>query len=78
MNRNVKSQLMKILLSERLGSGRFGTVFPGKLKDVPHEVAIKRMEKGRIRIDSGHYYKTNGHPNLIGYYGTNSTNDEFV
>ena len=65
-----------ILRAERLGIGRFGTVFPGKLKDVAEEVAIKRMEKTNVRVDFGLYVKANEHPNIITYYGTDYSRDE--
>ena len=60
---------------ERLGSGRFGSVFPAKLKDVEEEVAVKKMKKKEILVDSSLYRKANGHPNVIGYYGTECSKD---
>ena len=64
-----------IFCTERIGIGRFGTVFPGKLKDVVEEVAIKRMEKTKVRVDFGLYVKRNEHPNIITYYGTDYSRD---
>ena len=76
---NVVDQL-RTLRDERLGSGRYGSVFPGKFLHFPKEVAIKKMEKTKVRVDSRLYVKLNGQPNVIGYYGSsNSTDDlEFV
>ena len=67
---------MSIFLAESLGTGRFGSVFPGKLKDVREEVAIKKMEKERIQIDSNVYVKLNGQSNVIKYYGTDESTDD--
>lgn len=67
---------LSLLLDEKLGSGRFGSVFPGRLKDVEEEVAIKKMEKSKILIDSNIYVKLNGKPNVIGYYGTDYSTDD--
>ena len=68
-----------VFLKERLGFGRFGSAFAGKLKHVAEEVAIKKMIKGNIQIDSSLYVKTIGQPNVIGYYGTeHSTDDQFM
>ena len=76
MNRDMNnSSRLKILFAEKLGSGRFGSVFPGRLKNFTEEVVIKRMERENIRIDSSVYRKAKGQPNVIGYYGTNSTDD---
>ncbi len=67
---------MSIFLAESLGTGRFGSVFPGKLKDVREEIAIKKMEKERIQIDSNVYIKLNGQSNVIKYYGTDESTDD--
>ena len=40
-----------------------------KLKDVEEEVAIKKMMRRNVRIDSSLYVKINGQPNVINYYG---------
>ena len=64
---------LSIFPTEGLGSGRFGTVFPGKCATVVEEVAIKRMKKEEIQIDSNLYAKANGQPNVIGYYDVDSS-----
>ena len=69
---------LSILWDERLGSGRFGSVFPGKCKDVQEGVAVKRMEKKKINIDTSLYLKAKRHPNIIGYYETETMDDELV
>ncbi len=71
---------LSLLRDESLGSGRFGTVFPGKLKDVAEEVAIKKMAKIQVKVETSLYSKSNGQPNLIGYYGIaySSKDDEFM
>ena len=77
MNSRVKRLgKMSIFLAESLGTGRFGSVFPGKLKDVREEVAIKKMWKERIQIDSNVYVKLNGKSNVIKYYGTDESTDD--
>ena len=80
MNRvEVVGNNLSIFRAESVGYGRFGTVFPGKIKDVKEEVAIKRMEKKKVRVDSSLYLKTNGNPNIVNYYGTDySTDVEFM
>ena len=48
-----------------------------KLKDVEEEVAIKKMMRRNVRIDSSLYVKINGQPNVINYYGIDdSTYDD--
>jgi len=71
---------MNIFSAERLGTGRFGSFyFPRKFKNVDGEVAIKRMDKKLARVDTTLYLKANGQPNIIYYYGTESTDqDEFM
>ena len=71
---------LSLLRDESLGSGRFGTVFPGKLKDVKEEVAIKKMAKIQVQVDTSLYFKLNGQPNVIGYYGIaySTKDDEFM
>ena len=69
---------MNIFSAERLGTGRFGAVFPGKIKDVVEEVVIKRMKKDNIQVDSSVYVKTNGQSNIIGYFGTDESNQTFT
>ena len=77
MNSRVKRLgKMSIFLAESLRTGRFGSVFPGKLKDVREEVAIKKMWKERIQIDSNVYVKLNGKSNVIKYYGTDESTDD--
>jgi len=68
---------LTIFRAERLGTGRFGSVFPGKIKGFVEEVAIKLMEKKKFQIDSNLYVQVNQNPNLIRYYGTDySTEDD--
>jgi len=70
---------MSFFSAESLGSGRFGTVYPGKFQDFDEEVAIKKMRKKKVQVDSNLYVKTNGQQNIINYYGTEITEqDEFV
>lgn len=69
---------MNIFSAERLGTGRFGTVFPGKIKDVVEEIVIKRMKKDNIQVDSSHYVKTNGQSNIIEYYGIDESDPTFT
>ena len=70
---------LSILLAERLGTGRFGSVFQGKFTNVAEEVAIKKMEKKKVQVDSSFYIKANGYPNIIGYYGTETMDgNEFM
>ena len=61
-----------------LGTGKYGKVFHGQYKNaIP--VAIKRMEKGRMKVDSIIYNIANGHPNIIHYFYTNEDADfEFL
>lgn len=65
---------LSIFHAESLGTGRFGTVFPGKFTGVAEEVAIKKM-KGNVHVNFDTYLKANGHQNIIGYYGTNYSMD---
>ena len=53
---------------KELGSGRFGAVILGKFKDFNEEVAIKKMEKKKVQVDSSLYLKANGQLNIINYY----------
>ena len=66
---------LSIFSDERLGSGRFGSVFPGKLKHVEEEIAVKKMKKKEVLVDFSLYRKADGHPNVIGYYGTECSTD---
>ena len=80
-NTNVMENIGRMSFSsaERLGSGRFGTVYPGKFQDFDEEVAIKKRWKKNVQVDSNLYVKTNGQQNIINYYGTEITEqDEFV
>jgi hypothetical protein len=63
-----------------LGSGRFGKVFIGKLTsdDGVIDVAIKRMEKEKIIVESIILPKVNGHPNVINYYTIDESDVEFT
>ena len=64
-----------ILYPEKdLGRGRFGAVFTGKFKTV--KVAVKKMKKKEIQIDSILYFQAGGHPNIVNYYGTEETDME--
>lgn len=49
-----------ILLDERLGSGRFGSVFPVKSKGVTEEIEIKKIEKKKVNVDSSLDMRLNG------------------
>ena len=69
---------LSILCAESLGSGHFGSVFPGKITNVVEEVAIKRMKKDEIEIDSSLYTRANGQPNVIGYYDTDDDTNKFM
>ena len=70
---------LNIFRDERLGSGRFGRVFTGKLKFVALDIAVKRMKKKLVKVDSNLYLKANEHPNVIGYYGIEcSTKRKFM
>ena len=70
---------LNIFRAERLGSGRFGRVFTGKFKCFTEEIAIKRMRKRIVKVDSNLYLKANEHPNVIGYYGIEcSTKRKFM
>ena len=43
---------LSIFRAERLGTGRFATVFPGKFQDVSKEIVIVRAPKGAFIIDN--------------------------
>jgi len=66
--------------NERLGSGRFGPVFFGRFTDISQnlDVAIKRMRSDKMQVDSSLYVKANGKQNIIKYYGTHCSLDEFT
>ena len=73
--------VFQVFQAKRLGSGRFGTaVFMGKYNDgiAIDDVAVKRMEKDKILIDSSFYRRANGKPNVIKYYGTHETHTKFT
>jgi serine/threonine protein kinase len=72
---NIGSQL-SIFRNERLGAGRFGTVFPGQINKITEEVAIKKMQKEKVRVDSSLYLKLNECPNVVNYYGTHELKDD--
>ena len=71
---------LSLLRDERLESGRYGSVFPGKCQGVEEEVAIKRIKKkDNIRIDSNLYIMAKGQRNIINYYAADySMSDEFM
>ena len=69
---------LSIFRAERIGTGRFATVFPGKFQDVSKEIVIKMMEKKKVQVDSILYLKANGKPNIINYYGIDSTDGTFM
>ena len=75
MDKVTKVGQLSIFRAERLGSGRLGGVFTGKIKDVKEEIAIKRMMKKKVRVDFSLCLKTNGNPNIITYYGTDYYSD---
>ena len=60
-----------------LGSGNFGTVFIGKFKNVV-DVAIKQFKKGHIRVETNILLKANGHPNIVNYYDTDTTDMKYM
>ena len=67
--------------AKRLGLGRFGTaVFMVKYNDgiAVDDVAVKRMEKDKVQIDSSFYRRANGQPNVIKYYCTHETHPKFT
>jgi serine/threonine protein kinase len=69
---------LSIFSAECLGSGRFGSVFPGKFLDVDEEVVIKKIEKSKVQVDSDAYLKANGQQNIVNYYTTDySTDNKF-
>ena len=84
MNSNDKVEQvgeLSVFRAERLGSGRFDTiVFMGKHNErtAPEDLAVKKMDKGKIQIDSSLYIKANGQPNVIKYYGTHETHPKFT
>ena len=72
---------LSVFHTERLGSGRFGTtVFIGKYNErtAAEDVAVKRMEKDTIQIDSKVYIIANGQPNVIKYYDTHEAHPKFT
>ena len=60
-----------------LRRGRFGSVHEGKFKDCI-KVAVKRMRKKDIQVDSNVYLKASGHPNIVDYYGTGESDNGFM
>ena len=68
---------LSICRSKCLGSGRFGKVFPGRFKDAV-DVAVKRIEKELVQVDSNLLLTVNGHPNIRNYYDTDETDPEFM
>jgi len=72
---------MSVFHTQKLGLGRFGTaVFIGKYNErtVAEDVAVKKMVKGKIQIDSSLYLRANGQQNVIKYYGTHETHPKFT
>ena len=68
---------LSICRTKYLGSGRFGKVFPCKYKGVV-DVAVKRMEKELVQVDSNLLLMTIGHPNIVNYFDTDETDPEFI
>ena len=56
--------------------GRFGTVFAGRFNS-SIKVAVKRMIKKDIQVDSG-IYLASGHQNIVDYYGTGEWDNGFM
>jgi len=72
---------LSVFHAERLGTGRFGTaVFIRNYNEgiAAEDVAVKRMEKDTIQIDSSVYIRANGQPNVIKYYNTHETHPKFT
>lgn len=72
---------LSVFHAERLGTGRFGYgVFMGKYNQgiAAEDVAVKRVEKDQIKIDSILYLKANGQQNVVKYYGTHETDPKFT
>ena len=72
---------LSVFHTQKLGLGRFGTaVFMGKHNErtAAEEVAVKKMDKGKIQIDSSLYLRANGQQNVIKYYSTHETHPKFT
>ena len=63
--------------SDLIGSGRFGWVFRGKLTDAV-DVAVKRIEKRLVHVESKDYLMAHKHPNIIRYFATKHKDVEFL
>ena len=57
--------------------GRFGTDFVGRFNSLI-KVAVKRMRKKDIQVDSSVYLKASGHQNIVSYYGTGEWDNGFM
>lgn len=61
-----------------VGEGRFGSVFRGTYESTK-DVAVKRFRKIKTQVGSAIYLKASvGHPNVIQYFCTESSDVEFV
>jgi serine/threonine protein kinase len=69
--------LLSLFKSEVLGKGCNGTVFRGHFLSTI-DVAIKRVDKSFIRVESNLLLKAALHPNIIRYYATEDDHIEFL
>ena len=79
MERQTKEQigLLSLSKSEVLGTGCNSTVFKGCFINTI-DVAIKRVEKSFIHVESNQLLKAALHPNIIRYYATEDDHIEFL
>jgi len=73
-------QLEKLLISTNdiIGKGSHGIVFKGKFEyvgDSVVEVAVKRLDRFRNKIEVEILRLVNSHPNILRYYATERDND---
>ena len=69
--------LLSVSKSEVLGIGCNATVFKGHFMSAI-DVAIKRVKKSFIRVESNQLLKAALHPNIIRYYATEDDHIEFL
>ena len=60
-----------------LGKGGFGDVYRGKF-DGQVEVAVKRVDKFRTKVETDILRKADCHPNILRFYITEEKNQRYI
>lgn len=63
--------------SSLIGEGRYGSIFHGTYETMKH-VAVKRVSNRKTKVDSHVFLNVEGHPNIIRYFCTDSSDVEFM